>query len=86
MLSAFEKGLFILLVAVTLGIAWVTFRWMIGAIRRGDGRLHFDELPRRAFRAVEVALTQRTTIRARRATSLVHLFTAWGFVNYLLNY
>lgn len=84
MLSAFEKALFFLLVAVTLGTAWLTFRWMIGAIRRGDGRLRFDELPRRVFRAVEVALTQRTVLRARPATSVIHLFVVWGFVYYLL--
>lgn len=84
MLSAFEKALFFLLVAGTLGLAWFTFRWMFGAIRRGDGQLHLNELPRRVFRAVEVALTQRTTLRARPGTSVIHLFIVWGFVYYIL--
>ncbi len=84
MLSAFEKALFFLLVIVTLGLAQQTFRWMIGAIRRGEGRLPLDDLPRRAFRAVEVAITQRTVLRARPATSVMHLFIVWGFLYYVL--
>src|SRR5690606_16882567 len=79
MLSSFERALFFLLAVGTLGLAWVTFRWMLRSIERGEGRLHFDDLPRRAFRAVEVALTQRTVLRARPATSVMHLFVAWGF-------
>lgn len=84
MLTPIEKILFFLAVILSLYLAQRYFRLAAGVIRRGDGKLHLEELPERIGRALFVLLTQRTTFRTRKGTSLIHAFIAWGFLYYFL--
>jgi len=84
MLTPVEKILFVLAVALSLWLAQQTFRRAFAVIRRGEGTLSLDDLPWRIWRALDVTLTQRTVLRARPLTSLLHSFVAWGFIFYVL--
>ncbi len=82
MLTPVEKILFAFGVALSLTLAWRTFSQAAKVIARGEGQLHFDRLPERLWRAVEVAVSQRTVLSARPETSVMHVFIAWGFFLY----
>jgi Fe-S oxidoreductase len=84
MLTPVEQMVFILLTLFSLGAAYAGFREMAGTIGRGQGRLYLDNLPSRVFTALRVYLTQNTTMKMRRLTSLFHLAVVWGFTYYFL--
>ena len=84
MLSPIEKMLFILLALFAIGATYVGFRDMYLTINRGQGKLHFENLFRRAFTAVRVYITQETTLKTRRVSSLFHLGIVLGFTFYFL--
>ena len=84
MLTLVEKILFFVLAVGSLYLAWRSFRQAARIIQRGDGRLYMEELPRRIWRALEVAVTQRTVFRTRPWSSLMHGFVVWGFLFYFL--
>jgi Fe-S oxidoreductase len=84
MLTPVEKIIFFLLAVVSLFLAQRFFRRAFLVIRRGEGGLRFEAMPRRLWRALEVTLTQRVVFRARFATSLMHVFIVWGFLFYVL--
>ncbi len=82
MLTPIEKIVFAFGVALSLTLTWRTFRMAAQVIARGEGKLYFDRLPERIWRAVEVAFSQRTVLSARLGTSIMHAFIAWGFFLY----
>jgi Fe-S oxidoreductase len=84
MLTPVEQMLFLLLALLAVGAAYSGFREMYLIIYRGEGRLHWDKLPVRVWNALMIYLTQRTTLRTRRLTSLLHLGVVWGFTFYFL--
>ena len=84
MLSPTEKFLFILLVAITVGAAIITFDEMRRIIARGAGRLRLDDLPRRVVTGAVALFTQGRIIKNRKLTSVLHYGVAWGFIFYLL--
>lgn len=84
MLSLVEQMFFLILVALTLGASFVGFRAMWRVINRGQGELYLDHLISRAWNALMIFLTQRTTLKTRRVTSLFHLGVAWSFTFYFL--
>lgn len=84
MLTPVEKILFVLAAALSLWLAQQTFRRAFAVIRRGEGTLFLGDLPRRVWRALDVGITQRTVLRDRPLTSLLHGFIAWGFIFYVL--
>lgn len=84
MLTAVEKILFVILGLLTVGATYTGFREMYLIVNRGDGKLYLDNLPRRAWRALNVYLTQRTTLKTRRISSLFHLGIVWGFTYFFL--
>ncbi|HML21094.1 MAG TPA: heterodisulfide reductase-related iron-sulfur binding cluster [Aggregatilinea sp.] len=84
MLTPVEMILFLLAVAASLYLTQRTFRQAAAVINRGEGQLYTDNLPRRMWRAVEVAVTQRTVLRSRTGTSIMHAFIVWGFLFYFL--
>jgi Fe-S oxidoreductase len=84
MLTPVEKILFFVLAVGSLYLAWRTFRLAFRVIERGEGKLYTDDGPRRVWRALEVAVTQRTVFRARLGSSLMHGFIVWGFLFYFL--
>ena len=84
MLTPIEKILFVFVLVAALYLTARTFLKAWRSIQRGEGKLSFDQLPSRVIRAIDVLFTQRTVFRARRGTSLMHAFIAWGFLYYLL--
>ncbi len=82
MLTPIERIVFAFGVAFSLTLSWRVFRQAAKVIARGEGQLYFDRLPERIWRAVEVAVSQRTVLSARRGTSVMHVFIAWGFFLY----
>ncbi len=83
MLSPYEKILFAILTAVSLYLAFVTFRRMSGAIMRGQGRLAWNGLPGRLMTGIRALVSQNNMIRNRPFVSLAHTAVAWGFILYL---
>ncbi|MCY4106558.1 MAG: (Fe-S)-binding protein [Chloroflexi bacterium] len=84
MLTLVERVLFLGLAFLSIAAAATAFRKMFLIIQRGDGHLHWQEIGRRTLRAVGILLTQRTTLRSRPLTSVIHLLLVWGFSFYFL--
>jgi Fe-S oxidoreductase len=84
MLTTVEKLAFILLVLFALGATYAGLRDMVSIVARGQGKLYLDNLPRRLWDALVIYLTQRTTLKTRRVSSLIHLGIVLGFTFYFL--
>ena len=84
MLTPVEQVLFVLLALISVGAAYNGFLEMWQIINRGEGKLHLNKLPQRAWKALEVYLSQSTTLKTRPLTSLMHLGVVWGFTFYFL--
>ncbi|HLA43684.1 MAG TPA: (Fe-S)-binding protein [Aggregatilineales bacterium] len=84
MLTIGEKILFALLVMASFGVAFDGFYRMYKTIMRGEGELYFDNLIQRAFHALRIYITQETTLKTRKITSLLHVGVVWGFTFYFL--
>ncbi|MDX2160359.1 MAG: heterodisulfide reductase-related iron-sulfur binding cluster [bacterium] len=84
MLTTVEKMLFIMLSVIAVGATIAGFSDMVRVIMRGQRELYLDHLPRRLWTALRVYLTQNTTLKTRRLTSLLHLGVVWGFTYYFL--
>lgn len=84
MLTPVEQMLFILLALLSIGAAYHGFREMWLVINRGQGKLYLENLPARAWKALTIYLSQNTTLKTRRLTSLLHLGIVWGFTFYFL--
>ena len=84
MLTPIEKIIFLMLAVISLYFAQHFFRMAFQVINRGEGQLHFEKLPSRIWRALEITITQRTVFRTRLGTSLMHGFVVWGFLFYVL--
>ena len=65
MLTPVEKILFFCCAVASLYLAQRFFRQAARIIQRGEGKLYFDQLPRRIWRAFDVTFTQRTVFRTR---------------------
>lgn len=84
MLTPVEQVVFILLALFAVGATASGFAEMYRIINRGQGELYLDNLPRRLWQAATVYLTQHTTLKTRRVTSLIHLGVVLGFTYYFL--
>ncbi len=84
MLTDVEKMLFLLLALFSLGACYAGFREMFHIIGRGQGELRMDGIFRRTLQALSVYLTQRTTLKTRPLTSLLHWGVVLGFTYYFL--
>ncbi|MBW4439595.1 MAG: (Fe-S)-binding protein [Pleurocapsa minor GSE-CHR-MK-17-07R] len=84
MLTDIEKMLFVLLAILAVSATAAGFWEMWLVIQRGDGKLHLNGFVRRAINALGVYLTQRTTLKTRRLTSLLHLGVVLGFTYFFL--
>ncbi len=82
MLSAFERIMFLLLVAICLMAVANTFALMARVIGRGQGALYLNELPRRIVAGAVALITQGRILRHRKITSLFHYGVAFGFIFY----
>ena len=84
MLTPFEQFLFIMLAVLAVGATYGGIHDMYLIINRGEGQLYLDHLPQRIWKALTVYLTQQTTLKTRRVSSLFHLGIVWGFTYYFL--
>lgn len=84
MLTPFEQMLFIFLALFAIGATYVGFRDMYLVINQGQGKLHLNNFFARAFKALRIYITQETTLKTRRVTSLFHLGVVIGFTFYFL--
>ncbi len=84
MLTPVEQMLFIILSVIAVGATIGGLSDMVKVINRGQRELYLDHLPRRLWTALRVYLTQNTTLKTRRLTSLFHLGVVWGFTYYFL--
>jgi Fe-S oxidoreductase len=83
-LTPVEQMLFIILSLLAVGATYNGFMEMWKIINRGEGKLYLDNLPQRLLKAGIIFVTQQTTLKTRRITSLFHLGVAWGFTYYFL--
>mgnify|MGYP000091052927 CR=1 FL=1 len=84
MLTPIEQLVFIFLALFAVGATYQGFREMYLIINQGQGKLHFDNFFARAFKALRIYITQETTLKTRRVTSLFHLGVVIGFTYYFL--
>lgn len=84
MLTDVEKMLFIMLALFAIGATYSGFLEMYQIINRGQGQLNFSNLFRRGWSALIIYLSQRTTLKTRRFTSLLHWGVVLGFTYYFL--
>lgn len=84
MLTPVEKMIFVILALLAIGATISGFQDLWQIVNRGQGKLHLDRLPSRAFNALRIYLTQTTTLKTRRVSSLIHLGVVWGFTFYFL--
>lgn len=84
MLSNYEKILFAVIMMASIYLTTVTFRQMVGTIKRGSGRLFWDKFPSRLVVGIKVLFSQNNMIRNRPVVSLIHTFIAWGFIIYMV--
>ena len=84
MLTDVEKTFFILLALFSFGASASSVKEMIQIIGRGQGELRLDGIIGRLLRALSVYLTQRTTLKTRPLTSLLHWGVVLGFTYYFL--
>ena len=84
MLTDVEKMLFVLLALFSFGASYAGIKEMFLIIGRGQGELDLEGIMRRALKALAVYITQRTTLKTRRLTSLIHWGVVLGFTWYFL--
>lgn len=84
MLTDVEKMLFIMLSLFAIGATYAGMLEMYQIINRGQGQLHFSNFVRRAWNALVIFISQRTTLKTRHITSLFHWGVALGFTYYFL--
>jgi Fe-S oxidoreductase/nitrate reductase gamma subunit len=84
MLTTAEKVLFVFLTLLAIGATIASFSEMIRVIGRGEPNLRLNRLLARAWNAGVIYITQRTTLRTRRLTSLLHWGVVLGFTYYFL--
>jgi Fe-S oxidoreductase/nitrate reductase gamma subunit len=84
MLSPFEQLLFILLALFAIGAFAAGCMEVYAIITNGQGKLHFDNFIVRALKALWIYLSQETTLKTRKVTSLFHLGVVLGFTYYFL--
>jgi Fe-S oxidoreductase len=84
MLTPFERLLFIMLALFAVGATYSGFMDVYRIIDKGQGKLHFENFFKRAWRALRIYLTQETTLKTRRLTSLFHYGVVLGFTYYFL--
>jgi Fe-S oxidoreductase len=84
MLTIIEKILFVVMVIGALYYAQRGFLAMYKIVMRGEGKLHLEDLPSRAINALRIYMTQQTTLRTRKLSSILHLGIVWGFTFFFL--
>ena len=84
MLSNLERILFVILVTVSMGLAWVTFRRMFKVIGRGSNPIDWAKALANWPKGLSVFLSQKTLFKTRPIIGAIHAGVAWGFTLYLL--
>ncbi|MGY8780408.1 MAG: (Fe-S)-binding protein [Fidelibacterota bacterium] len=84
MLSNLERLFFVILVAISMGLAWVTFRRMFKVIGRGSSPIDWAKALANWPKGLSVFISQKTLFKTRPIIGAIHAGVAWGFTLYLL--
>jgi len=84
MLSFPEQMAFVILLLISLFFSFSSFGKMVRIIKRGQGKLYFNQPLKRISNALVVLFLQKTVLKNRLWLSLVHSFIAWAFILYFL--
>lgn len=84
MLSPTETLLFFLLVFICAVASYHTWGQMFRIINRGQGRLYFNDLPRRIWNGLLALFSQGDIISRRRVVAFFHYGVAYAFIFYVL--
>ena len=87
MLTLTEKIVFLIYAATCGYFAYLGFRNLILAVRRGDSHYYFprwNQALQRVREAISRTISQVTVFRARPVASFFHSFIFYGFIFYLL--
>ena len=84
MLTSAETMIFFILALLSVGAFFAAFGEIRQIIERGQGKLALDGLFSRAVRALGIYITQRTTLKTRRVSSLFHWAIVLGFTWFFL--
>jgi Fe-S oxidoreductase/nitrate reductase gamma subunit len=84
MLTGIEKILFFLLLVFSGVASYYTFGQVFRIVQRGQGKLYFDNLPKRLVVGAVALFGQGNILRHRKVASLFHWGVAWGFIFYFL--
>ena len=84
MLTLPEHIAFALLVLVSAYLSWKTFSTLIRVINRGQGKLFLNGFWKRLGNALIIVVTQKTVLKTRLGTSILHALIAWAFMLYFL--
>jgi hypothetical protein len=79
-----EQMVFLVLLLISLFFSFFSFQKMVRIIKRGQGKLYFDQPLKRISNALTVLILQKTVLKDRLWLSLVHSFIAWAFILYFL--
>ena len=84
MLTSAETLIFLTLAVLSVGAFFAAFGEIRQIIERGQGHLALDGIVGRAVHALGIYLSQRTTLKTRRVTSLIHWAVVLGFTWFFL--
>lgn len=84
MLTSVEKAAFLFLTILAIGATFAGLGEMYRIVMRGQNDLYLDRLPQRLWNALVIYITQKTTLKTRRFTSLLHWGVVLGFTYYFL--
>ncbi len=84
MLTVPEQIAFILLLLTSAFLSWKTFSILVKVIHRGQGTLYLDHFWKRFSNALLIVFSQKTVLKTRLGTSILHALIAWAFILYFL--
>ncbi len=84
MLTDVEKLIFVILAVLAVGATLAGFEEMWRVILRGQGNLRWNNFIGRAINALVIYISQRTTLKTRRLSSLLHWGIVIGFTYFFL--
>ena len=84
MLTLVEKIIFIIVVAISFSLAYITFRRMFQIIGRGSEPISWKETFKNFPKGLKIFLGQQTLFTTRPIVGFIHALVAWGFTIYIL--
>ena len=84
MLTGIEKVIFIIVTAMSLALAFKTFKGMFRLINRGKDPIDWSRASKRLLLGIGILLSQKTLFKSRPLVGFIHALVAWGFTLYMV--